>query len=88
MSFKKVGVIGAGQMGNGIAQVVAAHKIPVIMMDISAAALEKGMQTIAKSCDRLMKKEKMTEADKHALVDTIQTTTDMTALKELSLIHI
>ena len=53
MSFKNVGVIGAGQMGNGIAQVVAGRGVNVIMMDVSEAALEKGISTIAGSCDRL-----------------------------------
>ncbi|MCB0365293.1 MAG: 3-hydroxybutyryl-CoA dehydrogenase [Bdellovibrionaceae bacterium] len=81
MSFKKVGVIGAGQMGNGIAQVVAAHKVEVVMMDVSDAALERGVQTIAKSCDRLIKKEKMTEGEKSELLGRIQTTTEMTNLK-------
>ncbi len=81
MSFKKVGVIGAGQMGNGIAQVVAKHKIQVVMMDVAEAALEKGLKTISKSCDRLIKKEKMDESEKESLLGNIQATTDMTALK-------
>lgn len=81
MSFKKVGVIGAGQMGNGIAQVVAAHGIQVVMVDIAEAALEKGIKTITKSCDRLIKKERMTEDAKQSLLGQIQTSTEMTALK-------
>jgi len=82
MSFKQVGVVGAGQMGNGIAQVIGAHRIQVVMVDIADIALERGLKTIAKSCNRLIKKEKMTEAEKEALFGHIQTTTDMTALKE------
>ncbi|MCC7402933.1 MAG: 3-hydroxybutyryl-CoA dehydrogenase [Bdellovibrionales bacterium] len=81
MSFKKVGVIGAGQMGNGIAQVVASHQISVMMMDVAESALERGVKTIAQSCDRLIKKEKMTEAEKGQLLSRIQTTTDMQTLK-------
>ena len=58
MAIKKLGVIGAGQMGNGIAQVFAAIETPVVMVDISEASLEKGLAAISKSCDRLIKKEK------------------------------
>ncbi len=80
--FKHVGIVGAGQMGNGIAQVVAAKGISVTLMDVSDGALEKGMSTISKSCDRLVKKEKMTETDKTKLLDQIKTTTKMLDLKE------
>ena len=58
--IKTVGVVGAGQMGNGIAQVAAMNGFPVVMTDISDAALEKGKATISKSLDRLLKKEKIT----------------------------
>lgn len=82
MAFKKVGVIGAGQMGNGIAQVVAMHGIPVVMSDVSPGSLEKGMNTIAQSCDRLIKKELMKEADKKALLERIHTVTQLSELKD------
>ena len=80
MSFKNIGVIGAGQMGNGIAQVVAAHNINVVMMDVSEKALEKGVATITKSCDRLIKKERMTEDQKKSLLSLVKTTTQMNDL--------
>jgi 3-hydroxybutyryl-CoA dehydrogenase len=80
--FKHVGIVGAGQMGNGIAQIVAAKNIKVTMMDVSDSSLEKGMATIAKSCDRLIKKEKISEADKNTLLEQIQTTTKMENLKD------
>lgn len=86
MSFKKVGVIGAGQMGNGIAQVVAAHNVPVVMMDVAEAALQKGLATIAGSCDRLIKKEAMTEAQKKDLLSKITTSTDMSKFKDCDLV--
>ncbi len=70
---KRVGVLGAGQMGNGIAQVVASHGIAVHMVDVMPAALEKGMATIASSCDRLIKKELMTDAAKKELLGKIST---------------
>ncbi len=82
MSFKNVGIIGAGQMGNGIAQVVAAHSIQVVMMDVSEEALAKGVATITKSCDRLIKKERLTEAQKTELLSKIKTTTQMSDLSQ------
>ena len=86
MSFKLVGVVGAGQMGNGIAQVVAAHDVAVKMIDISEAALEKGVATIAKSCDRLIKKEKITTDKKSQILGLITTSTDMSVLKDCDLV--
>jgi 3-hydroxybutyryl-CoA dehydrogenase len=59
-TIKTVGVIGAGTMGNGIAQACAATGIRAVMVDVSEAALEKGRATIAGSLERLVKKEKLT----------------------------
>jgi alanine dehydrogenase len=56
--FESVGVVGAGQMGNGIAQVAAMNGLPVVMTDVSQEALDKGKATIEKSLDRLLKKRK------------------------------
>lgn len=86
MSFNRIGVVGAGQMGNGIAQVVAMKSIPVMMMDVNGAALEKGVATIAQSCDRLIKKEKMSEAEKKKVLDLIKTTSNMEDLKGCDLV--
>jgi len=80
--MQSLGVIGAGQMGNGIAQVAASVGLRVQMMDVSSAALEKGIATIASSCDRLIKKEKMTEAAKKELLGHIQTTSDIKGIKD------
>ena len=77
MSLKQIGVVGAGQMGNGIVQVFAAKGFSATMLDVSEVQLEKGLATIAKSCDRLIKKEKMTADDKESLLSRIQLTTDM-----------
>ncbi|MGD8420227.1 MAG: 3-hydroxyacyl-CoA dehydrogenase NAD-binding domain-containing protein, partial [Gammaproteobacteria bacterium] len=71
MKIKKVGVVGAGTMGNGIAQVCAAAGLDVIMQDIGEAQVERGLQTISGSLDRLIKKEKITEADKKSALDRI-----------------
>lgn len=86
MSFKNVGVIGAGQMGNGIAQVIAMKEISVVMVDISQEALDRGMKTIAKSCDRLIKKEKMTEDAKAQVLERIRPTVDMNDVSDCDLV--
>ncbi|NJL25776.1 MAG: 3-hydroxybutyryl-CoA dehydrogenase [Calothrix sp. SM1_5_4] len=79
---QRVGVLGAGQMGNGIAQVVAAQGVSVTLVDIAQPALDKALATIASSCDRLIKKESMTEAQKKDLLAKIQTSTQMAAFKD------
>lgn len=84
--IRSLGVVGAGQMGNGIAQVAAQFGYQVVMVDVATAALEKGMATIAGSCDRLIKKQTMTEAQKTELLGRIKTSQDMTALKECDVI--
>lgn len=81
MNIKQVGVVGAGQMGNGITQVLAAYKYDVVMLDISQEALDRGMKTIQKSCDRLIKKEKMTDSEKSELLGRIKTTVDYADFK-------
>ncbi len=86
MSFENIGIIGAGQMGNGIAQVIAGHHIKVVMVDVNEAALERGMQTITKSCDRFIKKEKMTEEGKKKVLSFISTSTQMQAIKDCDLV--
>lgn len=86
MSFKTVGVVGAGQMGNGITQVIASKNVKVWMLDVSQEALDRGMKTIAGSCDRLIKKEKMTEAQKNELLSMITATTNMQDLKDCDLV--
>jgi 3-hydroxybutyryl-CoA dehydrogenase len=85
-NIQLLGVVGAGQMGNGIAQVASASGIQVVMVDISAAAVEKGIATISSSCDRLIKKEKMSEADKTALLGRIKTATDTSALSACDMV--
>ena len=74
--MNKLGVLGAGQMGSGIAQVFAAIGQDVVLVDISEQALEKGLAAINKSCDRLIKKEKLTEQKKKNLLSRIVSSTD------------
>lgn len=80
--IQAIGVVGAGQMGNGIAQVAAQFGVRVQLFDISQASLDKGMATITSSCDRLIKKGTMTEDSKTSLLNRIKTTTQMSDLKD------
>ena len=73
--MESIGIVGAGTMGNGIAQVCAAAGLHVVMVDISDAAVTRGMSVVAGSLDRLLKKEKMTDADKEAALKRIEGTT-------------
>jgi 3-hydroxybutyryl-CoA dehydrogenase len=86
MIIQKVGIIGAGTMGNGIAQACAVSGIPVVMVDISEAAVAKGIATVSGSLDRLLKKEKITEADKAAALAKIQGSTQYDDLKSADLV--
>jgi 3-hydroxybutyryl-CoA dehydrogenase len=81
-----VGIIGAGTMGNGIAQISAAAGINVVMVDISDAAVARGLSTVGDSLDRLVKKEKMTGADREATLKRITATTDKTKLAACDLV--
>ena len=75
MDIKSIGVVGAGTMGNGIAQAFAVAGYPVTMTDVAQAALERGVKTVDGSLERLVKKEKMTAADKAAVLARIKTST-------------
>lgn len=77
MEVKKYGVIGAGQMGNGIAQVAAASGLEVVMSDIKEEFCANGVATITKNLDRMVKKEKISEDDKAAILGRITTTTNL-----------
>ncbi|MBC2768361.1 3-hydroxybutyryl-CoA dehydrogenase [Pusillimonas minor] len=86
MTISTVGIIGAGTMGNGIAQACAVSGINVVMVDISDAAVEKGLATITGSLDRLIKKEKITEADKAAALARIKGSTRYEDLKPAQMV--
>ena len=77
--MKNIAVIGAGTMGNGIAHVFAMKGFNVSLIDISEAALEKALATISKNLDRMVAKERISEADKAATLQNISTHTDMSA---------
>ena len=86
MNIKTVGVVGAGTMGNGIAQVCASAGLNVIMQDIGEAQVERGLNTIAGSLDRLIKKEKITAADKDSAISNIATTTSLEELADADIV--
>ena len=86
MDITTVGIIGAGTMGNGIAQACAVSGINVVMVDISEAAVQKGLATVSGSLDRLVKKEKISAADKDAAMARIQVSTSYDELKAAQLV--
>jgi 3-hydroxybutyryl-CoA dehydrogenase len=86
MSMQKVGVIGAGLMGNGIAQACAVAGLQVVMVDVNDAAIQRGTSTIAGSLDRLVKKEKLSAGDKDAALARITGTTQYATLKGVDLL--
>jgi 3-hydroxybutyryl-CoA dehydrogenase len=81
-----IGVIGAGTMGNGIAQTAASAGFEVVMCDVKQEFVDRGLQNISKSLDRFVKKESITEADKEQYLGRIKTTTDLNDLKDCTLI--
>lgn len=74
MEVKKVGVVGAGTMGNGIAHVFAMSGYDVVLMDVEESFLERAIAVITKNLDRMIKKEKISEADKEAALSKITKT--------------
>lgn len=75
--MKKVAVIGAGTMGNGIAHTFAQCGFQVSLIDISETSLEKGVQMIEKNLDRMLKREKISEEDKSSTLANISCFTEM-----------
>jgi 3-hydroxybutyryl-CoA dehydrogenase len=77
MEIKTLGVVGAGQMGSGIAQVAADSGLSVVMNDIKDEFVENGFSAIEKSLGRLVKKEKITEEDQKAILGRIEGSTSI-----------
>ena len=86
MDIQTVGIIGAGTMGNGIAQACAVSGIRVVMVDIAQAAVDKGLATISGSLDRLIKKDKLTEAQKAEALALVKGSTNYEDLKAAQLV--
>ena len=81
-----LGVVGSGTMGNGIAQVFSMFKHPVVLVDVDPAALKRGMDAIKGSLDRLVKKERMTADEAHAVLGRIRASTSVKDLAEAGLV--
>ena len=84
--IQKIGVIGAGQMGNGIAQVAACAGYDVVMVDIKDEYVEKGLGTIQFSLGKLVSKERMSQEDADAALGRIETGTDRLACADCDLV--
>ncbi|TFG77215.1 MAG: 3-hydroxybutyryl-CoA dehydrogenase [Thermodesulfobacteriales bacterium] len=84
--MKKVAVVGAGTMGSGIAQVVASNDREVLLVDVSDAALDRGMQIIEKSLGRLLKKEAISQEENDLVHNRITTTTKFEDLGDVDLV--
>ncbi len=80
---KTVGVVGAGTMGHGIAQVFAAAGYTVVLRDIADEFVQKGLSAIGRNLDRMVKKGKITAEDKQAVLARIQGTTDLERFAEV-----
>ena len=86
MEIKKVGVVGAGTMGNGIAQVFAAAGYDVLMRDIKDEFVARGLSTIKKNLERMVSRNKMTAEAKDAALANIHTTTELAPFADRDLI--
>lgn len=86
MEIKKIGVLGAGAMGNGIAQVAAQIGCEVVMRDIEDSFVERGMKSIDKFLSKSVEKGKLQEAEKKAVLGRIKGTTRMSDLKDVDFV--
>lgn len=86
MQVNSVGVVGAGTMGNGIAQAFAASGIKVVLHDITDEALQRGIDTIGNSLDRMLKKEKISVDQKTEIMANIRGVTDLEEMADVDLV--
>ncbi|MFZ9405929.1 MAG: 3-hydroxybutyryl-CoA dehydrogenase [Burkholderiaceae bacterium] len=86
MTIDRVGIIGAGTMGNGIAQVCALGGVPVVLLDVAQAALDKGLATVRANLERLVKKDKLTQDESDAALARIGCSTSYDDLRGLPLV--
>ncbi|MEK9909024.1 MAG: 3-hydroxybutyryl-CoA dehydrogenase [Candidatus Thalassarchaeaceae archaeon] len=86
MGIERIAVLGAGQMGNGIAQVAACAGYEVVMIDIKQDYLDKGLAAIENSLSRVVKKERMTQQDADAAISLISTSTQKTSAADADLV--
>src|SRR5664279_703571 len=85
-TIQRVGVLGAGTMGNGIAQACAVVGLDTVMVDVADAAVARGIKTISGSLERLVKKDKLSAADRDAALARVKGSTDYDDLKACDLV--
>jgi 3-hydroxybutyryl-CoA dehydrogenase len=86
MTLSRIGVIGAGTMGNGIVQICAAAGLQVAMLDVAEAPLARGLSAIGSSLDRLVRKEKLASAERQDILGRIRMGTDYALLSDADLV--
>ena len=86
MAIERIAVIGAGQMGNGIAQVAATSGFEVVMIDINQEAVDRGMATIERSLNKLVQKERLSQDDADAARARLSVSTDRSPCAEADLV--
>ncbi len=86
MEIRKVGVCGAGLMGNGIAQTCATAGFDVVMMEVADAPLQRGVQSISKSLDKFVEKQKLSTGERDAILGRLTPTTNVEDLKDCDLV--
>ncbi len=86
MGIERIAVLGAGQMGNGIAQVAACAGYEVVMIDIKQDYLDNGLAAIENSLSRVVKKERMTQQDADVAISLISTSTEKTSASDADLV--
>lgn len=84
--MKTIGVVGAGTMGSGIAQVLAQKGFGVVMQDISQQALERGLAAIDRQLARSVSKGRMTETEKQEVLDRLKTTVSVSEFSDCELV--
>ena len=86
MAIRTVGVVGSGQMGNGITQVAACCGMEVTMVDIKQEFLDRGTSAISKSLNKLVSKERMSRQDADSALSRISSSVDLESLSECDLV--
>jgi len=86
VEIKTLGVVGAGQMGSGIAQVAATYGLKVVMNDIAKEFVDKGFAAIENNLSRMVKKEKISSEDKSNIISRIKGSIDVSDMKEVDFV--
>ena len=86
MEFQRIGVVGAGQMGSGIAQVAAAIGADTLVTDVDERRLDVGRKAVEKSLQRMVKKDKLTEDEMQQIQDRIQWSVHLSAHADRQLV--